>query len=338
MWKRKRMEMLRWGEGPGWGGCDWGWRGEATLPWAEAWTRAPCLCPSPWLIPPAGASSLAGMSPGEGCSSLPGSRWRSSRAVGLERPRDFGTERMRLKRAKRHKAPSPPSERPWRCLNPASSFSPCCWSSVEAPAVPQGSAPSGLWPTLAGRSGGRAWVQGPCESSGWTLEGSRVNPEPKQDRREPEPDPASWSLCLTAFSNVVAGRSLKEEEWDVSRVSTKKKKTIKRKKAGRRSKIKSSNFYVFLHLLHAEHRSQIRLLTLLAARAQDSFPELLLFCSSLFHSFTESEWQLTLWKCELNASHTSSSAQLLPEAAVFWRPESDETAAFLRVSFHVVST
>lgn len=70
----------------------------------------------------------------------------------------------------------------------------------------------------------------------------------------------------------------------------KKKKTTKKKESRHKlSKIKSSNVYFFLHLLHAEHRSQFRFLTLLAARVQDSFPELLLFCSSHFRSFMESE-------------------------------------------------
>lgn len=59
------------------------------------------------------------------------------------------------------------------------------------------------------------------------------------------------------------------------------------------------------------HRSQIRFLRFLPAWAHESFPE---FCSSHFRSFMGTEWQLTPWKCELNASHTSSSAQLLPEA------------------------
>lgn len=98
---------------------------------------------------------------------------------------------------RRHKAPWPPSGHPWQCSSPASSSSPCCWSSAWAPAAPRRSAPSEVW-LIVDPPG--AWLQGSGGSSGWTLGGSGVGPGRTQSHTEPETAPGSGSPGSTARS------------------------------------------------------------------------------------------------------------------------------------------
>lgn len=63
----------------------------------------------------------------------------------------------------------------------------------------------------------------------------------------------------------------------------------KKKESRRKVKNQIFKFLCLPPSVSRRTRSQFRFLMLLAARVQDSFPELLLFCSSHFHSFMESE-------------------------------------------------